>query len=376
MADGIKCPADGCGCRAQGTHVVDPGKVSVSAVVVNYNGADCIAATLDGLKASSRPFAEIIVVDDGSTDGSCELVRDHYPDVRLIAMERNTANLALVRSTGLRAATSPYAFLTDNDIVLSPGCVEQLLHTLLSRPGTFSVVPRLLDQEDNSVIYQSGNDLHFMAVSTGSSRGERLADNSDLRPRRNIGGGIMLLDLAIVREIGYFDTGYVHGWQDDGELHYRGQLAGFTSLHDPAAHALVKVRRHGNKRAFGQYYNRLRLVATGYQLRTLLLLAPGLLTFELALFLSTIINGTSGAYLRAWRRLFMNWDDTRRMRVRIQSSRRVSDSQVLQHGSFEFPLLLKLSPPRRAVFATVLRSLDVFWWAARIAGVKSDKPTA
>src|SRR5690606_27963376 len=131
--------------------------LAVSAVVVNYNGLDCLAATLDGLKGSSRPFVEIIVVDDGSTDGSAQMVRELYPEVRLIALERNTANLALVRNMGLRAASSRYVFLTDNDIVLRPGCIEQLLHTLLSTPDAFSVVPRLLDQDDPAVVYQSGN---------------------------------------------------------------------------------------------------------------------------------------------------------------------------------------------------------------------------
>src|SRR5690606_22326285 len=116
--------------------------------------------------------------------------------VRLIALEHNTANLALVRNTGLRAASSRHVFLTDNDIVLRPGCIEQLLQTMVSQPGAFSVVPRLLDQDDPSIVYQSGNDLHFLAVSTGSRRGERLAaDATNQAPRSSIGGGIMLLDL-------------------------------------------------------------------------------------------------------------------------------------------------------------------------------------
>lgn len=332
--------------------------------MVNYNGLDCLAATLDGLVACSRPFAEIIVVDDGSTDGSVQMVRTDYPQVHLIALERNTANLALVRNTGLRAAKSRHVFLTDNDVVLRSGCVEQLLQTMQACPGTFSVVPRLLDQDDPSLVYQSGNDLHFLAVSTGSRRGEPQQEHADRAPRCSIGGGIMLLDLELVEKLGYFDTGYVHGWLDDGELHYRGRLAGYTSLHDPAALALVKVRQHGRKRAYGQYCNRLRLMATGYQLRTLLSLSPVLLAFELGLLLFTLANGTFAGYLGAWLRLIRNRDEIRAARQRLQGLRRLGDAQLLRHGAFEIPGLWKLSAPARGVILASQRSCDVFWWLA------------
>lgn len=174
----------------------------------------------------------------------------------------------------------------------------------------------------------------------------------------------MLLDVRVVEELGFFDTGYVHGWQDDGELHYRGQLAGYQSLHDPAALALVKVRRHGNKRAFGQYYNRLRLMATGYQLRSLVCLSPALLAFEVALMLSSFANGTARAYLRAWSRLVTGWQEVRATRRRVQALRRAGDARVLRHGAFEFPWLWKLGPAARFMIVATQCSFDVFWWLA------------
>lgn len=340
------------------------GSIPVSAVVVNYNGIDCLADTLDGLRASTKPFAEIIVVDDGSTDGSIELVRDKYPDVHLIPLGMNTANLAVVRSAGLRAASSRHVFLTDNDIVLGPGCIEQLLDTMLNAQGAFSVVPRLLDQDDPSTIYQSGNNLHFLAVSTGSHRGSPLSQMTDLAPRRSLGGGIMLLDNHVVQELGSFDSGYVLGWADDAELHQRGVLAGYLSLHDPAAHAMVKVRHHGTGRAFGQYYNRLRLIATTYQLRTLLCLAPALLLFELALLLSTLASGTAGSYLRAWRRLLASHQEVLAARRRVQARRKRPDVEILQHGVFEVPWPWRFGRGTRATVAATQRSFDIFYWLA------------
>lgn len=58
---------------------------AITAVVTNYNGMDCLERTLQSLTTYAMGFAEIIVVDDGSTDGSREYIRTHFPQVRLIA---------------------------------------------------------------------------------------------------------------------------------------------------------------------------------------------------------------------------------------------------------------------------------------------------
>ena len=338
--------------------------IPVTAVVINFNGMDCLAATLDSLLASTHPFAEIIVVDDGSTDGSCELVRDSYPQVKLVALPRNTGNLALVRNSGIKAAKTRYVFLTDNDIVLAPHCIEQLLKTSRALGDVASVTPRLFDQDEREVVYQSGNGLHFLGVSSGSLRGLPRASQTDLQPRQSFGGGIMLLDMDIVSRLGYFDPGFVRGWGDDGELHYRAALAGYKSLHDPIAEAYVKVRSHGNSRAFGQYHNRLRLMFGYYSMPTLLALSPALLLFELALFASTVAARTSSVYWKGWSLLLASRSELRQMRRRVQAMRRVADSRLLQHGTFEIPGAWKLSVAKRRAVGMLQRCWDIFFCVA------------
>lgn len=335
----------------------------ITAVVTNYNGMDCLDRTLSSLAHYASTFAEIIVVDDGSTDGSCEYIRTHFPQVRLIPLERNTANLAVVRNTGLKAAATRYVYLTDNDIVLRPGCVERLFHTLTSVPRAFSVTPRLFDQDHPEVVYQSGNAMHYLGVSVGSQRGTSAAFSSP-KIRHSMGGGIMLLDLHAVRELGYFDTGYVHGWADDAELHLRGQLAGYESLHDPVAEAEVKVRSHGTRRALGQYHNRLRLIFTTYAGSSLLALSPVLTVFEGMLLLSAVVCGTLPMYLRAWRKIIAEVSDLSATRARIQRQRRTADRQLLQSGEFEFPGLHRFPRMARRIVWTAQQGTAAFWWLA------------
>lgn len=341
-------------------HSIDP--PSITAVVTNYNGMDCLGRTLHSLTHYALPFVAIIVVDDGSTDGSCEFVRAHYPQVRLIELGRNTANLATVRNTGLQAASTRYVYLTDNDIVLRPGCVERLFQTLTSQPGAFSVTPRLFDQDHPDVVYQSGNALHYLGVSVGSQRGMRAVPSTQVRP--SMGGGIMLLDMDVVRELGYFDTGYVHGWADDAELHLRGQLAGYASLHDPAAEAEVKVRTHGTRRALGQYHNRLRLIFTTYAGSSLVALSPVLTVFEGLLLISAVVCGTLPMYLQAWRKIIHDSRELAATRMRIQKQRRTTDRQLLRPGEFEFPGLHRFPHAARRLVWVMQQATAAFWWLA------------
>lgn len=336
----------------------------VSAVVLNFNGMDSLGATLTSLQQYRPAFAEIIVVDDGSTDGSVEFVEREFPSVRVMPLGRNTANLATVRNTGIYAASSRYVFLTDNDIELEPGCIERLYETLTADDHTFSVTPRLLDQDNPSVIYQSGNGLHFLAVSTGSMRAVAVSEARSHAPWRSLGGGIMLLDMTKVRELGGFDPGYTLGWADDAELHYAGEISGYRSLHEPRALARVKVRAHGTKRAFGQYHNRLRFIFTGYSGLTLLLFGPALILFEVGVALSAIVSGSLPAYLRAWGRILSSGGELLRRRRLLQSRRKVSDLAILRHGTFEFPGQWKLNRFARRMVAAAQHCWDVFWWIA------------
>lgn len=338
-------------------------KIPVSAVVTNYNGMDSLGKTLKSLTSASYGFAEIIVVDDGSTDGSREWVAQAYPDVRIIPLGRNTARLNIVRNTGIKAATSRYIFLADNDIVLRDGCVEQLLKTMLSDPSVFSVTPRLLDQDRPEIVYQSGNAVHFLGVSVGSHRGRLAVDLPWKAPVQSFGGGIMLLDRQKLARLGYFDEGYALGWGDDGEMHVRGALAGYQSLHDPMAICLVEIRAHGTKRAYGQYHNRLRFMLTSYGKGTLIGLLPGLILFELLILLGAVASGSLAAYAKALKAIWQERGDLRHMRRMIQSLRRVPDRKLLRTGAFEFPGISKLPSPMRAAVAGVQSCVNVFWWA-------------
>ena len=91
----------------------------VSIVIPNYNGMAFIEACLRAL-AADAPEAEILVVDNGSSDGSRELVREKFPEVRLIALDQNYGFPRAVNE-GIRASARPYVILLNNDTEVLPG---------------------------------------------------------------------------------------------------------------------------------------------------------------------------------------------------------------------------------------------------------------
>lgn len=97
-------------------------------VVVSWNGVHLLAECLDALLAQDAPGRriEIVVVDNGSTDGTVETVRSRYPGVRLVALDSNTG-FAAAANRGIEASDAPFVVLVNNDAVCEPGFVAALL---------------------------------------------------------------------------------------------------------------------------------------------------------------------------------------------------------------------------------------------------------
>ncbi|SVC60584.1 uncharacterized protein METZ01_LOCUS313438, partial [marine metagenome] len=89
--------------------------MKISVVVPNWNGMKFIGMCLDSLARSDFDDYEVIVVDNGSVDGSCEMIEENYPQVRLIKNQENMG-FAVACNQGINAARGTYISLLNNDI--------------------------------------------------------------------------------------------------------------------------------------------------------------------------------------------------------------------------------------------------------------------
>lgn len=119
----------------------------LSIVIVSYNARRDLEACLDSLR--SHPPAvphEIIVVDNASSDGSDEAVRQRAPAVRLIPKERN-AGFAAANNAGIAASSGELILLLNSDTIVGPGAIDTLMERLRARPSAAAAGPRLVDAE-------------------------------------------------------------------------------------------------------------------------------------------------------------------------------------------------------------------------------------
>jgi GT2 family glycosyltransferase len=115
----------------------------VSVITVNFNGARYLADLLNSLESQSYPRFEVLVVDNGSTDGSIPLVRDSFPQVRVVEARQNLG-FAEGNNFGIREARGAYVALINNDTVVEPDWLANLVEDACASPTIGAVGSKIL----------------------------------------------------------------------------------------------------------------------------------------------------------------------------------------------------------------------------------------
>lgn len=306
------------------------GASKVTVAVLNYNGLTTLPACLTSISELNSPPGEVIMVDDGSTDGSLEWVREHYPKVRLIPTEFNTKLLNRLRNQALKEARLELVLLVDNDVILKADCLDKLLWGLNHLPQAAVCMPRALYEHEPTLIYQDGQILHYVGATRALNR-KVLAQGTPDQPRLSIGWGVQLINKQKACEMGNFNENYVMGWGDDGEFNHKLNLAGHFCYHIPSAIVYHK-RVTGARRYYGTVRNRWRFLLECYEVKTLVLCLPALAAYESSLILFLLFKGALGDYLKAIKYVISDLGSILTTRREIQAKRKLKDSQLMTSG--------------------------------------------
>lgn len=332
-------------------------------VILNYNGRELLKDTIQSAMTMDYPNTKVMVVDDGSTDGSAQDVRDVFPDVPVFEMGRNTKMLNLVRNTALERAQSNYVFLTDNDITFKRDCLTKLMAVAKAKSDAAVLLPRVMYRREPNRIYIDRNRFHYVCGSIDLKR-DRLLE--DLRPEeqegvgRTFGCGIQLIDKRKAMGVGFFDSDCPMGWGDDGEFHHRVNLSGWVCYAVPEAvvyHEAIK----GSPRVYGQIRNRLSIIMRTYAARSILVFFPALIFYELCLITFLCLKGQQGDYIRAVMNVLRERRSLLEKRRAVQSTRRVRDRDLFTSGQIYVPGPYQRSPWLRVVLGTFNGLLNLYW---------------
>jgi GT2 family glycosyltransferase/glycosyltransferase involved in cell wall biosynthesis len=227
-----------------------PGPASI--VILNWNGKDLLARGLPSVVEAVRVDGashEILVVDNGSTDGSLEYLKESFPQVRILALEKNLG-FAEGNNAGVRAARNDIVVLLNNDMVVDPGFLSPLLKGF--GPKTFAVSSQIYLQDSSKRREETGRtSAIFRRGMIDFSHGEM---NSQSYPRSYYpvlwaGGGSSAFHREKFLALGGFQDIYSPAYVEDADLSYQAWRIGWEVLLAPAS-IVYHMHRASSSRRF------------------------------------------------------------------------------------------------------------------------------
>jgi GT2 family glycosyltransferase len=201
----------------------------ITAVIPVHNRADLLQRLLATLHAQTIPFTQIIVVDNGSSDGAPEIARQS--GCHVIALGENTG-FAHAVNCGWRAATTPWTAILNSDVELDPRWLQNLL---ANTGGASFATGLILDLHTKTVIDGTYDLVTRAACAWRAGNGEsRTTNTGDSRPVAIAPGTACLFRTEVLRNLGGFDERY-GSYLEDVDLGLRCLREGLTGVYVPAA---------------------------------------------------------------------------------------------------------------------------------------------
>ncbi|MDI4650293.1 glycosyltransferase family 2 protein [Cohnella hashimotonis] len=230
--------------------------MEVTVVIPNYNGKEFLGPCLDSLCNQSVSEYKLIVVDNGSQDNSVEFIKEKYPKVHLIELEKNVGFSAAV-NIGIKSARTQFVVLMNSDTVAETFWLETLYNCIAAQPQVFSCSSRMIQMRDPLLIDNAGD--QFTIIGWAFQRGHGLSVSKYNQSSKIFSscGGAAIYRTEVFEKIGYFDEGFF-AYLEDVEIGYRARLNGYQNIYCSDAQIY-----HFGSATSGSKYNEFKVRLTG-----------------------------------------------------------------------------------------------------------------
>ena len=304
--------------------------ISVSVIIVNWNGQKFIAECLDGLRKQTYKDYSIVLVDNASVDGSLELVHKEYPEVKTITLAENLG-FAVANNRAIQLIGTEYVALINNDAVPHAGWLENLLKALEGNPGAGMAASKMLLYDCPDIIDRAGDIYTTAGTALLNGRGETSHNFNNLAWVFGACAGAAVYRKRMLDDIGLFDEDFFLVYEDV-DLSFRAQLRGYRCIYVPDAIVYHKAGGSiGDDSPISIYYSHRNLewvyihnMPRKLVLRTIL----SHLIYDASAFFFFTVKGRSFEFVKA------KWDALRglkralKKRKCIQDGRKVTDRYI------------------------------------------------
>jgi GT2 family glycosyltransferase len=212
----------------------------VSVIIPNWNGRHLLKDCLESLGKQTFKDFEIILIDNGSTDGSQEYIKENYPAIKLTELPTNIG-FAPAINLGVKICCGEYMVLLNNDTKIDKDCLKYLAKAADQNSNVGMVAAKMLSFDDPNVIDSAGDYIDAVGHADNIGRGQ---PDSDKYNKSGyvflVTGGGSLIKREVFERVGFFDQDYF-AYMEDVDFCFRAQLAGFKGWYEPKA---VVLHRH------------------------------------------------------------------------------------------------------------------------------------
>lgn len=225
--------------------------MKTTVVIPNYNGKEFLKDCLDSLQKGTIVPA-IVVVDNGSSDGSTAFIKEHYPQVQVIAFSENRGFSAAVNA-GIEYADTPYVFLLNNDTTVHEDAVTCLEREMDNHPNAFSMEARMVQMKNPDKLDSAGD--FYCALGWAFARGKDKPYHTFERKSKIFSAcaGAAIYRKSYFEKTGLFDDNHF-AYLEDVDIGYRARIYGYDNYYIPEA-----IVYHVGSGASGSRYNEFKI---------------------------------------------------------------------------------------------------------------------
>jgi GT2 family glycosyltransferase len=289
----------------------------VAIVVVTYRRQALLAECLESIERAQEQVgsAELIVVDNGSRDGTSELIRERWPSARVVEIADNVGFTAAV-SKGIALASARWVALFNDDVTIAPDALAALLAIGDSAPDVGSVAAQMRFARRPDTINSAGITVDSLGVAADRLVGAPIgAGESSPTEVFGVSGGAALYRREMLDDVGGFDVSFF-AYLEDVDVAWRAHARGWRAFYAPDAVALhhhSATLIHGSpQKYFLVGRNRVRLLAKNATTSQLLRNGLAILAYDIGYVVYVAARNHTLAPLRGRLRGILDWPHYRR----------------------------------------------------------------